>query len=127
VVGHDSPPPGFEHDAAENDRIVQRIARVAPDLLIVGFGAPKQELWVDRHRSSLPAKLALCVGATIDFLAGERKRAPAWMRAAGLEWLHRVASEPRRLLGRYLHDGCVFPRLVWREMMRERKSSGRPG
>jgi N-acetylglucosaminyldiphosphoundecaprenol N-acetyl-beta-D-mannosaminyltransferase len=122
AVGHDSPPPGFEHDPAENERILGRIARVTPDLLLVGFGAPKQELWVDRHRSVLRAKVAVCVGATIDFLAGERRRAPLWMRRAGLEWLHRMAMEPGRLVGRYVRDGCVFPFLVWREIVRSRSS-----
>ena len=59
--------------------------------------------------------MALCVGATIDFLAGEKPRAPVWMRRVGLEWLHRLASEPRRLAKRYLRDAWIFPHLVWRE------------
>jgi N-acetylglucosaminyldiphosphoundecaprenol N-acetyl-beta-D-mannosaminyltransferase len=59
--------------------------------------------------------VTLCIGATIDFLAGEKRRAPLWMRRVGLEWLHRVASEPRRLARRYARDAWIFPRLVWRE------------
>lgn len=118
VVGVDSPPLGFEHDRQQNELILSRIAAVEPDLLIVGFGAPKQELWVHAHRGRLRAKVAICAGATIDFLAGEKRRAPGWMRRCGLEWLHRLASEPRRLARRYFRDAVIFPRLVWREWVR---------
>jgi N-acetylglucosaminyldiphosphoundecaprenol N-acetyl-beta-D-mannosaminyltransferase len=86
--------------------------------LVIGLGAPKQELWVHRHQHELQAKVALCVGATIDFLAGHRRRSPLWMQRAGLEWLHRVMSEPRRLAARYARDAWIFPQLVWREWRR---------
>jgi N-acetylglucosaminyldiphosphoundecaprenol N-acetyl-beta-D-mannosaminyltransferase len=66
----------------------------------------------------LRAKVAICAGATIDFLADHRRRSPVWMRRAGLEWLHRVASEPGRLAGRYARDAWEFPRLFWREWRR---------
>jgi N-acetylglucosaminyldiphosphoundecaprenol N-acetyl-beta-D-mannosaminyltransferase len=115
IVGTHSPPLGFEKDDNENDAILERIAAAKPDILVVGFGAPKQELWVHRHRDRIAAPVALCVGATIDFLAGEKPRAPVWMRRIGLEWLHRLASEPRRLAKRYLRDAWIFPQLVWRE------------
>ena len=88
---------------------------------MIGLGAPKQELWVHRHASMLSVKVALCVGATIDFLAGEKRRAPRWIQALGLEWLHRMMSEPRRLMGRYAHDAVVFPRLLFREWRQRRK------
>ena len=115
IVGVYSPPLGFESDARENAAILDRILAARPDVLLVGLGAPKQELWVHTHRAALRAKVALCVGATIDFLAGEKERAPLWMRKTGLEWLHRLASEPRRLAKRYARDAVIFPRLVWRE------------
>ena len=115
IVGVDSPPVGFERYQDENELILSRIAAAEPDLLIVGLGAPKQELWVHAHRRSLRCKAAICAGATIDFLAGEKHRAPKWMRGLGLEWLHRFVSEPRRLGRRYLKDALVFPRIVWRE------------
>jgi N-acetylglucosaminyldiphosphoundecaprenol N-acetyl-beta-D-mannosaminyltransferase len=115
VVGCYSPPLGFEKDAAENAAILQQVAAARPDVLIVGLGAPKQELWVHAHHHEIAAPVALCVGATIDFLAGEKPRAPAWMRRVGLEWLHRMLSEPRRLTKRYMRDAWVFPQLVWRE------------
>jgi N-acetylglucosaminyldiphosphoundecaprenol N-acetyl-beta-D-mannosaminyltransferase len=115
IVGTLSPPLGFERDAEENERILEAVAAVQPDLLVLGLGAPKQELWIHAHADRLEAKVALCVGATIDFLAGEKRRAPRWMRRVGLEWFHRLSSEPGRLAKRYLHDAWVFPQLVWRD------------
>ena len=115
VAGLYSPPLGFEKDDAENAKILDMIAAAKADVLVVGLGAPKQEYWVHAHREDIAAPVALCVGATIDFLAGEKKRAPRWMQTVGLEWFHRVASEPKRLLRRYAKDAWVFPQLVWRE------------
>ncbi|MDZ4659684.1 MAG: WecB/TagA/CpsF family glycosyltransferase [Bythopirellula sp.] len=115
VVGVYSPPLGFENDPAENKKILSLIAEAEPQLLLVGLGAPKQELWVQRHANELQAKVVLCVGATIDFLAGEKARSPLWMRRLGLEWLHRLSSEPTRLAKRYFRDAWIFPQLVWRE------------
>lgn len=128
VVDTYSPPLGFEHDARENETILSKIARARPDVLVVGLGAPKQELWVDAHRERIEAAVTLCVGATIDFLAGEKRRAPLWMRRTGLEWLHRLLSEPRRLLRRYARDAWLFPRLVFGEwqLSRERRAGEVP-
>ena len=70
VVGTYSPPLGFEKSDSENQAILHRIAEATPDVLIVGLGAPKQELWVHKHHGRIQARAALCVGATIDFLAG---------------------------------------------------------
>lgn len=115
IVGTHSPPFGFEKDEAETEAILERLRRTRPDVLVVGLGAPKQELWVHRHRTRIAARAALCVGATIDFLAGEVRRAPVWMQRSGLEWAFRLGSEPRRLFRRYALDAWTFPRLVWRE------------
>ena len=120
VLGTYSPPLGFERDALECEKIVTMIAESKADLLLLGLGAPKQELWIQRFASRLPVKVALCVGATIDFLAGEKARAPIWMRKAGLEWLHRMVTEPKRLFRRYAHDALVFPRLLWAEYRKQR-------
>jgi N-acetylglucosaminyldiphosphoundecaprenol N-acetyl-beta-D-mannosaminyltransferase len=117
-VGTYCPPLGFEKDDAECERILARIADAKPDVLLVGLGAPKQELWVSRFHKRIDARVALCVGATIDFLAGEKQRSPRWMQRCGLEWAHRLASEPRRLAGRYARDAWEFPRLVWGEYRR---------
>jgi N-acetylglucosaminyldiphosphoundecaprenol N-acetyl-beta-D-mannosaminyltransferase len=118
IVGIHSPPLGFERSEQDTAEILRRVDAARPDVLIVGLGAPKQELWVHQHRGELRAKVALCVGATIDFLAGERNRAPLWMRHAGLEWLYRVLGEPRRLAARYARDAIIFPRLVAQEWWR---------
>jgi N-acetylglucosaminyldiphosphoundecaprenol N-acetyl-beta-D-mannosaminyltransferase len=118
VVGAYAPPLGFENDTAENARIVAVLRAAAPDVVIIGLGAPKQEIWVHRHCHELPAKVAICAGATIDFLADHRRRSPMWMRRLGLEWLHRMCSEPRRLTGRYARDAWIFPQLLWREWCR---------
>jgi N-acetylglucosaminyldiphosphoundecaprenol N-acetyl-beta-D-mannosaminyltransferase len=115
VVGTYSPPLGFEKSATECDEILARIDAVQPEVLVLGLGAPKQELWAAKFQDRLTARVALCVGATIDFLAGEKKRAPRWMQALKLEWLHRMLSEPKRLAKRYWHDACVFPKVVWTE------------
>lgn len=115
IAGVYSPPLGFENDDLENERILALLQQTQPDLLVVGLGAPKQEIWVHTHRDRLRAKVALCVGATIDFLAGEKARAPRWMRRLRIEWLHRMMSEPKRLVKRYARDAVVFPQLVWRE------------
>lgn len=115
VVGCYSPPMGFERNEAENAKIIQLVNEADTELLVVGLGAPKQELWIHKHARQLRVRVALCVGATIDFLAGEKPRAPRWMQKVGLEWLHRVASEPRRLFKRYARDAMIFPQLVWRQ------------
>jgi N-acetylglucosaminyldiphosphoundecaprenol N-acetyl-beta-D-mannosaminyltransferase len=119
VVGILSPDFGFEKDPAYCDRICQSVAEAKADLLVIGLGAPKQEIWVDKHAHKLPVKVALCVGATIDFLAGNKPRAPMWMRKFGLEWLHRMCSEPKRLVKRYAVDAIIFPRLFIREWMKK--------
>ena len=118
VVGTYSPPYGFEHMPEENLKIIDLVNNVNPDVLIIGLGAPKQELWVCDNRNELRAGIALCVGATIDFLAGEQSRAPEWMRDYGLEWLYRMLSQPRRLIFRYAKGAVVFPVLVLREFCR---------
>lgn len=115
VVGCFSPPMGFNALSADNAAVVEMINQTKPDILLVGLGAPKQELWVHAMQHQLHVKVALCIGATIDFLAGEKNRAPKLMRTLGLEWLHRMLSEPKRLAGRYWHDAKVFPKLVFIE------------
>ena len=118
VVDTYSPPLGFEKKDSENFRILRRIAAVTPDVVVVGLGAPKQENWVHKHRKLIKAKAVLCAGATIDFLAGEQKRAPRWVQAVYCEWLYRLLNEPGRLWKRYFHDALVFPQLMAQEWAR---------
>ncbi len=121
IVGTYSPPLGFEHNRQEEEKVLHVLRDAAPELIIVGLGAPKQELWIHKHYQGLPGRVALCVGATIDFIAGEKRQAPVWMRRSGLEWLHRVITEPRRLAGRYAKDAWIFPQMVWREWRRGKR------
>lgn len=118
VTGVYSPPLGFEKDDAENAKILQMIADADADILVLGLGAPKQELWIHKHRGGVKAPVALCVGATIDFLAGEKRRAPVWVQMLRMEWLYRLAGEPRRLVSRYAKDARIFPQVVFREWRR---------
>lgn len=121
VVGFYSPPLGFEDDVTEQKKILRNIADAAPDLLLVGLGAPKQELWASKWQSQLPVKVIICGGATIDFLAERIARAPRWMRRCGLEWSYRLAREPLRLGPRYLKDALMLPLLVFAEAGRPRR------
>ena len=113
VVGHYAPPFGFESDLAENQRIIQLINQAKPDLLFVALGAPKQEKWIAGHIDELEFKVAFCIGASVDFVAGIVKRAPHWMQRAGLEWLWRLLLEPKRLWRRYLVQDMAFLPLVF--------------
>jgi N-acetylglucosaminyldiphosphoundecaprenol N-acetyl-beta-D-mannosaminyltransferase len=111
VAGLESPPfrPLTE---AEDDAAVARINAACPDIVWVGLGAPKQERWMAAHFGRLTAPVIISVGAAFDFHAGVKKQAPRWMQRAGLEWLHRLASEPRRLWKRYFINNPWFVWLV---------------
>ena len=124
VAGHYAPPFGFEKDAEENRKIVQLINQAKPHILFVALGAPKQEKWVGRHIHELHIKVALCIGAGVDFIAGAARRAPQWMRGAGLEWLWRLLLEPKRLWRRYLIQDAVFPAMFLNEWWRLRGRKG---
>lgn len=123
VVGTHSPAFGFEKDTAYSAEICRVVNATNAQLLLVGVGAPKQELWVNAHASQLRVHAALCIGATIDFLAGEKARAPVWMRKLGLEWLHRVCTEPKRLAKRYFVDAIVFPQLIAKAWWQRRRGA----
>ncbi len=125
VVGRLSPPFGFENSTEWSNAIVEAISGSRAQLVVVGFGAPKQEIWVHAHRHRLPSTVVLCLGATIDFLAGLKLRAPVWMQTTGLEWLHRAGTEPRRLLGRYIKDGMRLPGLLYLDALHRRATRKR--
>jgi N-acetylglucosaminyldiphosphoundecaprenol N-acetyl-beta-D-mannosaminyltransferase len=107
IVGTMSPP--FRPLSDEEEvRIVRKIRMTGANIVWVGLGLPKQDEWMCRNAERLGPCLALGVGAAFDFLSGTKKRAPAWMRARGLEWLHRMCSEPHRLGRRYLTTNSEF-------------------
>ncbi len=129
VAGAYSPPFRATFTAADDVDMLARIEESGARVVFVGLGAPKQELWVERNRPRLSARVALSVGAAFEFVAGTVARAPQWMQRAGLEWLHRLGSDPRRLWRRYLVGGPQFAALVARERARaaERRRGGSGG
>ena len=104
IVGTYSPPFGFEKDKVELKKIERQIQEVHPDILIVGLGCPKQEKYMYHHCKELGVPISFGLGASIDFEAGNIKRAPKWMSEHGLEWLYRITQDPKRLAKRYLVD-----------------------
>ena len=105
----------------EGDAAVDAIRAASPHLVLVAFGAPKQEIWMRRRRQALSPAVLLGVGASLDFVAGRVRRAPRWISSSGLEWLWRLAREPRRLARRYLLEDPRFLGVLWREL-RSRRS-----
>lgn len=104
IVGTYSPPFGFEKSKQEMNKIKTQIQDVHPDILIVGLGCPKQEKFMYYHCKELGVPISFGLGASIDFEAGNIKRAPKWMSNHGLEWLYRFSKEPKRLFKRYFVD-----------------------
>lgn len=114
IAGVFSPPPA-DLEQMDHAEIVRRVNQARPDVLLVAFGNPKQEKWVDRQRHALEVPVAIGIGATLDFLAGKVARAPRWMQRHGLEWAWRLGREPSRLWRRYLNDFVQFaPRVAGR-------------
>lgn len=107
IVGMYSPPfrPLTE---AEDKRVCDEINALHPDFLWVGIGAPKQEMWMWNHREKICNTVMIGVGAGFNFFAGTLDKAPAWMEKASLEWLYRLAKEPKRLWKRYVLGGVKW-------------------
>jgi exopolysaccharide biosynthesis WecB/TagA/CpsF family protein len=109
-------PPQASVEAMANGEILRQIEASGADILLVALGHPKQERWIDLHRSQLPVSVAIGVGCVFDILAGRTRRAPLWMRRSGLEWLYRLGSQPRRLAHRYVTDAGWLPVLAARAL-----------
>jgi N-acetylglucosaminyldiphosphoundecaprenol N-acetyl-beta-D-mannosaminyltransferase len=114
-------PPFRALSAAEDGEITEEITKSGARMLFVGLGCPKQERWIMAHRGGIPAVM-FGVGAAFDFLAGSKPQAPRWMMRNGLEWVFRVASEPRRLAIRYLKHNPRFVVLSLHQLMKKRVS-----
>lgn len=114
IVGTYAPPIGFEKDKKELNKINNMISEVKPDLLITCFGCPKQEKWIYENINRYDAKVSVCAGATVDFLAGNVKRAPRWMSEHGLEWFYRFLQEPKRMFRRYFVDDIKIIKVIWK-------------
>lgn len=114
IVGTYAPQVGFEKDKVELKKINTMISNAHPDLLIACFGCPKQEKWIYENYKEYDAKVSICAGATVDFLAGNVKRAPIWMSEHGLEWFYRFLMEPKRMFKRYFIDDLKIVKLIWK-------------
>src|SRR5688500_15081476 len=108
VAGAFCPPVGFEDDPKRMADIVASLATARPDIVYVALGSPKQEKLIARLRPVLPEAWWLGVGVSFSFLCGDVRRAPRWMQRTGLEWVHRLVQEPRRLFKRYVVSGMPF-------------------
>lgn len=102
IVGTYCPPFATFSTAEEQDRIRDEVKKAAPDILLVAFGAPKQEKWIAKNKDRLGVPIAIGVGGSFEMASGMLKRAPVWMQRAGLEWAYRFAQQPRRLFDRYI-------------------------
>lgn len=112
----------FPKTGEESDRVVEIIRAARPDILFVGFGMPLQENWIAANLHRLEVKAILPCGSMIDYAAGQKSLAPAWMSDHGLEWLYRLGQEPGRLWKRYLIGNPLFLlRVLWQSWMREKR------
>lgn len=107
IVGVEAPKIGTI-DSWDNDRIITNIRQAKTDLLLVALGCPKQELWISQFHKATQASLSIGIGASLDFIAGKQIRAPKLFQSIGMEWLWRMLSNPRRLMGRYLRDSLFL-------------------
>ena len=112
IVGTYAPPFGFEKDEIELEKINSMISEAHPDILIACFGCPKQEKWIYENYQKYDAKVSICAGATVDFLAGNVNRAPRWMSDHGFEWFYRFLQEPKRMFKRYFIDDVKIVKLI---------------
>lgn len=113
IAGHASPRYGFDRNPVALAAVCREVVEAKPDLVYVGIGFPRQERLIELLRPDLPGAWFLGCGAAINFVAGDQVRAAGWLQRAGLEWLHRLVSEPRRLANRYLrHDVPYALRLL---------------
>jgi len=116
------PPFGFEKDAHATAALLAGIEALKPTHIFMGIGAPKSEIWFDRHRDRLGDAYGFAFGAGLNFFAGTARRAPKMVRDAGLEWLWRFGSEPRRLFKRYFINSWAFFAIIAHDL----RSNGNP-
>jgi N-acetylglucosaminyldiphosphoundecaprenol N-acetyl-beta-D-mannosaminyltransferase len=110
---------GYFDREKETSNVIKRINEVNPDILLVAFGAPLQEIWIDEHFDKLSCRIIMGVGGLFDFYSGNIRRAPKWMREVGLEWVFRFMMEPMRMFRRYMIGNPLFIMRVLRWRKRE--------
>ena len=121
VAGVCSPP--YQPVLEVDESLLDDIKAAKPDILLVAFSHPKQEKWIGMYGQRLGVPVVIGIGATLDFIAGEVKRAPEWMQKAGLEWAFRLLQEPRRLWKRYVVDMAVFSLFFARQWLFMRRGN----
>lgn len=114
IAGVYSPPFGFEKDKEEIEHINNMLKESKADLLFVGMGVPKQDIFIYENMNKYQIPMSFSIGATIDFIAGKQKRAPRWMTNHGIEWLYRLFSDPKRMFKRYIIDDMQILKLAWK-------------
>jgi N-acetylglucosaminyldiphosphoundecaprenol N-acetyl-beta-D-mannosaminyltransferase len=119
IVGRDPAHIDLAASPAQRAAEIARIAEARPDIVLVALGAPKQEIWIDEVAARLAPAVLIGVGASLDFLAGTAVRAPRWMSRIGLEWLHRLGKDPKRMIQRDLVRDAQFPAILARQFVRE--------
>lgn len=97
----------FDHETNSHE-VIEQINDASPDIVLVAFGAPRQEKWIHHHKEMINSKLLIGVGGLFDFYSGDKRRAPIWMRQSGIEWMYRLYLEPGRLWRRYIVGNPLF-------------------
>ena len=118
IVGVYTPPMADEFSIAENQKIMEMINAVKPNILWVSLTAPKQDFWIAAHIAKLDVNIAIGVGGAFEVSAGLIQRAPVWMQKAGLEWLFRFLKEPKRLFRRYFIEAPLFFPIILKQKMK---------
>lgn len=123
-AGTYSPPYGFENDPEEMEKIVSMLSKSGADQLFVGMGSPKQDIFIYENMNRYGIPVSYSMGAAFDFLSGNTKRAPKWMRDHGLEWFYRFLRDPKRLFKRYFVDDICIVKYYLKYRDKE-KAAGR--
>ncbi len=114
VAGVYSPPFGFEKKEQEIDEINKILLASKADMLFVGMGVPKQDIFIYENKDKYKIPMSFSIGASIDFIAGTKKRAPRWMNEMGMEWVYRLFQEPKRMFKRYIVEDLKIFGLAWK-------------
>jgi N-acetylglucosaminyldiphosphoundecaprenol N-acetyl-beta-D-mannosaminyltransferase len=122
-----SAPPFRQLTTAEKEEAIRTINDSRADILWIGLGAPRQEIWMAEQRSALSPSVAVAVGAAFDFLSGAKPEAPRWMQRIGLGWLFRFLTEPRRLWRRYLIGNSMYLFLIGKQIISRWRKRPVPG
>jgi len=112
IAGLESPPQGFDPASPEADAVIERIAASGAKFCFIALGAPKQEIFADRALQRSAGVGYLCIGAALDFISGHQTRAPRFFQTAGIEWLWRLMTNPRRMASRYASCAVVYAEML---------------